>query len=67
VFDVVAALLRARPLRAATRYLIRPDVLQPDSALGLPGGNFIAFRKLADDLAGDGSNGTRRWDQHVEF
>jgi len=66
-FNVVSALLRARPLRAATRYLIRPDVLEPDSALGLPGGNFIAFRKLANDPLGDGSDGTRKWDQHVDF
>jgi predicted O-methyltransferase YrrM len=65
--NAVSALLGAPPLRAATKYILRPDILRPDSALGLPGGNFIAFRKIADDPLGDGSNGTRRWDQHVDF
>jgi predicted O-methyltransferase YrrM len=65
--NAVSALLGARTLRAATKYILRPDILRPDSALGLPGGNFIAFRKVADDFLGDGSKETRRWDQHVDF
>ena len=65
--NAVSALLGARPFRAATKHVLRPDIVRPDSELGLPGGNFIAFRKLADDILGDGSNGTRRWDQHVDF
>jgi predicted O-methyltransferase YrrM len=65
--NAVSALLGTQPLRAATKYILRPDILQPDSALGLPGGNFIAFRKVTDDPLGDGSSGTRRWDQHVDF
>ena len=65
--NATAALLSAPPLRAVTKYLLRPDMLHPDAALGLPGGNFIAFRKLADDTLGDGSADTRKWDQHVDF
>ena len=67
VLNGVSALLAARPFRAISQYILRPDVLQPDSQLGLPGDNFIAFRKLMDDPLGDGSNGTRKWDQHVDF
>ena len=67
VLNAAAALLSAPPLRAVTKYLLRPDMLHPDAALGLPGGNFIAFRKLADDSLGDGSTETRKWDQHVDF
>jgi predicted O-methyltransferase YrrM len=47
--------------------LLRPDILRPDSALGLPPDNFIAFRKIADDARGNGGAGTRRWDQHYDF
>jgi predicted O-methyltransferase YrrM len=65
--NAVSSLLRALPLRAATKYILRPDILRLDSEVGLPGGNFIAFRKVTDDRLGDGSNGTRRWDQHVDF
>ena len=46
---------------------IRPEILQTDAELGLPAGNFIAFRKEAEDVLGDGSNGTRRWDFYREF
>jgi predicted O-methyltransferase YrrM len=67
VLNAVGAVLSAPPFRAATKYLLRPDILDADSTLALPGGNFIAFRKLAGDSLGDGSNETRRWDQHVDF
>jgi hypothetical protein len=55
------------PLRPVTRHLLRPDILVPDSALGLNSSDFAAFEKTGDDLPGDGSNGTRRWDQHIDF
>jgi len=29
--------------------------------------NFIAFRKAGDDVLGDGSGESRKWDQHVDF
>jgi hypothetical protein len=54
-------------MKALLKHVIRPDVLEDDSVLGLPPDNHIAFQKLGDDLLGDGSDGTRRWDQHVEF
>jgi predicted O-methyltransferase YrrM len=47
--------------------LLHPKVVHPDSRLGLPADNFIAFKKTAEDLLGDGSGGSRRWDQHHEF
>jgi predicted O-methyltransferase YrrM len=64
---VVSSALSSFPLRRLARHLVRPDILRPDSALGLPPGNFIAFRKIADDVLGDGAAGTRRWDQHSDF
>jgi len=47
--------------------LLHPKLVHSDSLLGLPPDNFIAFKKIAEDLLGDGSGGTRRWDQHHEF
>ena len=52
--------------RLAERFL-HPKLVHSDARLGLPSDNFIAFRKTADDLLGDGSGGSRRWDQHHEF
>jgi predicted O-methyltransferase YrrM len=54
-------------LSSLTRRVIRPEILWPDSSLGLPRDNFMAFRKTAEDVRGNGSNGTRRWDQHYDF
>jgi predicted O-methyltransferase YrrM len=48
------------------RSISRPDVLIPDSALGIMG-RYIALRKDRQDVLGDGKNGSRRWDQHFEF
>lgn len=67
VFGAATAILRQPPIRSLAKHLVRPDVLQPDRALGLPRDNFIAFRKIADDVLGDGSGQTRKWDQHVDF
>jgi|SRR5208283_698999 len=47
-------LLRRSPFRR----LLRPEVIAPDSSIGLEGG-CIAFRKEADD--------SRRWDHFVDF
>ena len=47
--------------------IAKPEVIEPDDKLGLPAGNYIAFMKERDDILGDGSNGTRRWDFHNEF
>lgn len=52
--------------RLAERVL-HPQLVHSDSVLGLPPDNFIAFKKTAEDLLGDGSDGSRRWDQHHEF
>ncbi len=54
-------------LRRMAERIFHPRLVQSDSALGLPPDNFIAFRKIADDRRGDGSGGTRRWDQHHDF
>ena len=67
VFDAAASLLRAGPVKGLSRQIIRPDVLEPDATLGLPPDNHIAFRKMEDDRLGDGSQGTRAWNQHVDF
>jgi predicted O-methyltransferase YrrM len=67
MFNRLTSVLRTRPLGLLAKDLIRPDVLQPDAELGLPADNHIAFRKVGDDTLGDGSGGTRKWDQHVDF
>jgi len=64
---LAAAPLRTGPLRRMASRVIRPDVLDPDSALGLSMGELVAFEKTGEDLLGDGSDGSRRWDQHHEF
>jgi predicted O-methyltransferase YrrM len=66
-FGAATSLLRQPPIRSLARHLVRPDVLHPDRALGLPRDNFIAFRKTGDDVLGDGSGQSRKWDQHVDF
>jgi predicted O-methyltransferase YrrM len=66
-FGAATSILRQPPIRSLARHLVRPDVLYPDRALGLPRDNFIAFRKTGDDLLGDGSGESRKWDQHVDF
>ena len=60
----------ARPSGAVRRLaerVLHPKFVHSDSLLGLPPDNFIAFKKTAEDLLGDGSGGSRRWDQHHEF
>jgi hypothetical protein len=41
--------------------------LIPDTAMGLGTANHLALLKTGMDVLGDGRNGTRKWDQHVEF
>ena len=67
VFDAATGLLRWRPLRPIAGRLFKPEVLKADASLGLAPGHFVAFRKTAEDVLGDGTNGSRRWDQHLDF
>jgi predicted O-methyltransferase YrrM len=67
LFNALTAVLRVPLLSGATRRLVRADVLEPDASLGVPPGNFIAFQKTGEDVLGDGSDGSRRWDQHRDF
>jgi predicted O-methyltransferase YrrM len=48
------------------RSISRPDVLIPDATRGITG-QFVALRKEREDILGNGRDGSRRWDQHVEF
>jgi predicted O-methyltransferase YrrM len=63
----ITSLLRLPPWRAAMAHVVRPDVIEPDRQLGLAASNLLAFVKTGDDVLGNGSNGTRRWDQHHDF
>jgi len=47
--------------------IAKPEIIEPDYKLGLPKGNYIAFRKEKEDILGDGTNGTRRWNVHKNF
>ena len=55
------------PIRRMAGRILQSRIVYPDTTLGLPPDNFIAFRKVGDDKRGNGSGGTRRWDQHHEF
>src|SRR5258705_5003907 len=55
------------PIRRLAERVFQPRIVYPDATLGLPPDNFIAFRKIADDKRGNGSGGSRRWDQHHDF
>lgn len=67
LFRAATSVMRAPGVRAVAKHLVRPDVLVPDSTIGLPPANHVAFRKLGDDILGDGTGGTRGWDQHIDF
>jgi predicted O-methyltransferase YrrM len=67
LFGALTSPLRAPFMRRLTAAVVRPDVLEPDAVLGLPAGDLMAFVKGGDDVLGDGSAGSRRWDQHHEF
>jgi len=49
------------------RRIAKPEILEPDHKLGLRDPGYVALRKEKEDVCGDGSNGTRRWDDHREF
>lgn len=59
--------LRGSAVRQRLAGVIQPAILSPDTALGLPAHDVVAFIKTGDDILGDGSADSRRWDQHVEF
>jgi len=54
-------------IRRLAERVFQPRLVYSDATLGLPPDNFIAFRKTGDDKRGNGSGGSRRWDQHHEF
>jgi len=49
------------------RRIAKPEILEPDHTLGLRDLTYVALRKEKEDVCGDGSNGTRRSDDHHEF
>ena len=49
-----------------TRLLLKTPIIST-YLKRITGVNYIAFRKERDDILGDGSNGTRRWDFHNDF
>jgi predicted O-methyltransferase YrrM len=57
--EVVASLPGVRRLAGA-------DVIVPDYKLGITA-RVVALRKEGEDLLGDGTEQTRRWDQHFDF
>lgn len=67
MFDAATALVRWRPIRPIAARLFRLKTLKSDASLGLAPAQFVAFRKTAEDVLGDGTNGSRRWDQHLDF
>jgi predicted O-methyltransferase YrrM len=67
MFDVATAPLRWQPIRPLAGRLFKPEVLSLDASIGLAPAHFVAFRKTGEDVLGDGTNGSRRWDQHLDF
>jgi cephalosporin hydroxylase len=49
------------------RRIAKPEILEPDHKLGLRDQAYVALKKEKEDVCGNGSNGTRRWDDHHEF
>lgn len=49
------------------RRIAKPEILEADHKLGLREPRYAILRKEKEDVCGDGSNGTRRWDVHHEF
>ncbi len=43
------------------------EIIQPDTALGLPPARCIALRKDGDDILGDGTGVSRSWNFHKPF
>jgi predicted O-methyltransferase YrrM len=66
-FEWLARMVRTAAFGRRAGRLLSPSVLTPDSALNLPADDFVAFVKTGDDVLGDGSDGSRRWDQHFDF
>jgi hypothetical protein len=46
---------------------LKPELTEPDTELGLPFVSYVALRRRSNDVLGDGTNGTRRWDYHQSF
>jgi predicted O-methyltransferase YrrM len=67
LFDWLVAPLRAVASGRRAGRLLHPSVLTPDAALKLPADDLVAFVKTGEDELGDGTAGTRRWDQHFDF
>jgi predicted O-methyltransferase YrrM len=61
---VLKAVLPSLPV--FSRFL-KPELTEPDTKLGLPSVSYVALRKRSNDILGDGTNGTRRWDYHRSF
>jgi predicted O-methyltransferase YrrM len=64
VKGVLKAVLPSLPI--LSRFL-KPELTEPDTELGLPCANYVALRKRSNDVLGDGTNKTRRWDYHQSF
>jgi hypothetical protein len=64
---VKGALKAALPSLPIIGRLLKPELTQPDTELGLPSVTYVALRKRSNDVLGDGTNGTRRWDYHQSF
>jgi len=69
----IAELFTAQSSKINTRFgqrlgnILRADLTAPDPKIGLPSCNFVALRKDADDVIGDGPTFNRRWDTHYRF
>ena len=67
LFDTLTAPLRRFASGRRAARLFHPALLTPDSTLHLPAHDLVAFSKTADDVLGDGTGNSRRWDQHIDF
>ena len=67
IVDEKRALIAMLPSLPIVSRVLKPELTEPDTELGLPFANYVALRKRSDDILGDGSNGTRRWDYHQSF
>jgi predicted O-methyltransferase YrrM len=63
----VMAGLRVPLFRSIAKHALRPDVLVTDRMLGLDSSSFVTLLKKGEDVLGDGTHDSRKWDQHADF
>ncbi len=60
---MISTLMKIDPIAR----VVKPEIRERDSALGIPNRRFMAIQKTAHDLIGEGADTTRHWEAHHAF